>query len=404
MRRNPERVAWMVLWAAVVVFCLLITGIPLAVRSYLLNSSRDQPTLLQRIEGTILVQEENGAKPYGVTDSAQLQSGAEVILDATARGTLDLFERSHVTLYSNTSMSLDRVQAPRFEISDRPNRIVLNLTAGLARVGVPFPGERETDFQVLTPHTAIWLQEGSYRIEVTNESTQITVVRGEARVGTAGSQVLLSQGLRTQVDLTGVPANSLPAAENLIENGDFQQPLSTSWLTSTVVLTSSVRPPSIEMIDDGGRRAIRFLQQQARDGDHTEGAIQQKLDRDVRDFDRLEVALDVKLNAQSLSGGGLLSSEFPIIVRLDYKDLWGNNQFWTHGFYYRNPANYPIATASWGGPAGEQVPQGVWYPYESGNLMEFLAENRPAQITALTVYASGWNYDSQVSEIQLIVE
>lgn len=404
MRRNPERVAWTLLWAALIVFCLLITGVPLAIRSYLLNAVSDQATLLQRIEGTILVQEENGSKPYGVTDSAELQPGAEVILDATARGTLDLFERSHVTLYSNTSIALEQAQSPRFEISDRPNRIALNLTAGLARIGVPFPGDRETDFQVLTPHTAVHLQEGSYRIEVTNEATQITVVRGEAIVGATASQVLLSQGLRTQVDLSGIPADSLPAAENLIENGDFQQPLSAGWLTSTVVLTSSVQPPSIEVLDDGGRRAVRFLQQQARDGEHTEGAIQQKLDRDVRDFDRLEVALDVKLNSQSLSGGGLLSSEFPIIVRLDYKDLWGNNQFWTYGFYYRNPAGYVIAPASWGGPSGEQIPQGVWYPYESGNLMEFLAENRPAQITALTVYASGWNYDSEVSEIQLIVE
>ena len=404
MRGNPQRIAWTVLWSAIVVFCLLITGIPLAVRAYLLDAVNDEPTLLQRIEGTILVQEGNGSKPYGVTDVAQLQPGTEVILDATARGTLDLFERSHVTLYSNTSIWMQRVQSPRFEISDRPNRIVLDLTAGLARVGVPFPGDRETDFQVLTPHTSIRLQDGSYRIEVTNEATQITVVRGEAEVGAEASQVLLGQGLRMQVDLSGIPSNSLPAAENLIENGDFQQPLSTNWLTSTVVLTSSVQPPSIEVLDDGGRRAVRFLQQQARDGDHTEGAIQQKLDRDVRDFDRLEVAVDVKLNAQSLSGGGLLSSEFPIIVRLDYKDLWGNNQFWTYGFYYRNPAGYVIAPAAWGGPSGEQIPQGVWYPYESGNLMEFLAENRPAQITALTVYASGWNYDSEVSEIQLIVE
>ncbi len=404
MRRNPERVAWTVLCAAFIVFCLLVTGVPVAVRSYLLNASEDQQTLLQTIEGTILVQEENGSKPAGVTDSAMLPPGVGVILDATARGTLDLFDRSHVTLYSNTSMYLERTEAPRFKVSDRPNKIALNLMAGLARVGVPFVGERETDFRVLTPHTTLQLQEGSYRIEVTNEATQVTVVRGQARVGTEASQVVLGQGLRTQVDLTGAPASSLPAAENLIKNGDFQQPLSTTWLTNTVVLTSSVMSPRIEAVEDGGRQAVRFLQEQARDGDHTEAAIQQKLDRDVRDFDRLEVALDVQLDFQSLSGGGLLSSEFPIIVRLDYKDLWGNDQFWTHGFYYRNPAGYPIAPAAWGGASGEQLPQGVWYPYESGNLMEFLAENKPAQVTGLTVYASGWNYDSRVSEIQIIVE
>jgi hypothetical protein len=46
----------------------------------------------------------------------------------------------------------------------------------------------------------------------------------------------------------------------------------------------------------------------------------------------------------------------------------------------------------------------VWYPYESGNLMELLGDNRPARITGITVYGSGWNYDGLVSEVQLIVE
>lgn len=405
MRKNPERVAWVVLWAALIVFCLLITGIPLGVRSYLLNATEDQDTLLQRIEGTILVRESKESKPIGVvTESATLSPGAEVILDAAARGTLDLFERSHVTLYSNTNLELTSVEAPRFEVSDRPNRITLNLTAGLVRVGKALPGERQTEFQVLTPHTTIWLEEGSYRIEVMNEATQVTVVRGVARLGTEGSREILRQGMRTRVDLTGLPMEPQPAAQNLIENGDFQEPLSSGWLTSTVVLTSAVTPPFVTVVEDGGRKAARLVQQQANDGDHTEVAIQQKLDKDVRDFDRLEVALDVQLEFQSLSGGGLLSSEFPIIVRLDYKDLWGNDQFWTHGFYYQNNAGYPIATDPRGRPKGEEIPRGVWYPYESGNLMDLLGENKPAQITGLTVYASGWNYDGFVSEIQVIVE
>jgi hypothetical protein len=140
------------------------------------------------------------------------------------------------------------------------------------------------------------------------------------------------------------------------------------------------------------------------EGNHTEVAIQQRLDNNVRDFSRLEVALDVLLDYQDLPGGGLLSSEFPVIVRLDYEDIWGDDKFWTHGFYYQNVANYPIAPDPWGRPSGEQIPQGVWYPYESGNLLDLLGDNAPARITSLTVYASGWNYDSLISEVQLIVE
>jgi hypothetical protein len=53
---------------------------------------------------------------------------------------------------------------------------------------------------------------------------------------------------------------------------------------------------------------------------------------------------------------------------------------------------------------GEQIPRGVWYPYESGNLLELLGDSRPMYVTELTIYASGWNYDALVSEVQLIVE
>ena len=404
MHKNPERIAWTMLGAAFAVFCVLVIGIPLGIRSYLLNATEDQDARLQRIEGTLLVQKAKGSVPIGVIEAATLSPGDKVILDATSRATLDLFERSHVTLYSNTDVELPHMQAPHFGISDRPNRITLDLIGGLARVGVALPGERDTEFRVLTPHTTISLEEGSYRIEVTNQATQVTVVRGEAKMALKTSPFVLLQGMRTKVDLTGVPADPLPAAQDLIENGDFQQPLATGWVTNTVVLTSAVKPPAAKEVEDGGRRAVCLVRREPDEGNHTEVSIQQKLDQDVRDFDRLEVALDVKLNFQSLSGGGQLSSEFPIIVRLDYKDLWGNDKFWTHGFYYQNRAGYPIAPDPWGRPTGEQIPQGVWFPYESSNLMELLGENLPAHVTGLTMYASGWNYESLVSEIQLIVE
>lgn len=404
MRKNPDRMAWVVLWMAFIFFCVLAAGIPLGIRYYLLYAARTQDTQLQVIEGTVLVQKAGGSDPIGVTESMELSPEDEVLTDASSRAMLDLFERSHVTLYSNTNVKLDRVQIPRFGLSDQPNRVRLNLTGGLVRVGVALPGERNTYFEVITPHTLIVMEEGSYRVEVTNQGTQITVVRGRAVLRRAASRYVILQGQRTSVDLNGESPPPLPAAQNLIENGNFQQSLQTGWVTDTVVLTSSVIPPRVEIIEDGGRQAARLSRREQDDGNHTEASIYQKLDQDVRDFDRLYVSLDVKLDFQSLPGGGQLSSEFPIIVRLDYEDLWGNDKFWLHGFYYQNQEGYPIAMDWWGQPRGEQVLQRVWYPYESDNLVQLLGENKPAHITGLTVYASGWNYDSQVSEIQLIVE
>jgi hypothetical protein len=404
MRGNPGRVAWVVLVAALATFCALAAGIPLGIRSYLLNASEDQSASMQVIEGTVLVEKARGSAPFGVKDSAELDPGDGVITDANSWATLDLFDRSHVTLYGNTRVELEESLSPRFRLSDRPNRISLNLTVGLMRVGVALPGERPTEFEVVTPHTTIVLEEGSYRVEATNEGTQLTVVRGQANVGGETTWITIPQGTRTWADLSGEPTEPLPAARNLIENGNFGEPLLTAWVTSTKILKPSATPPTVQAVENGGRRSVRLVRREAEDGIHSEATIFQALDQDVRDFVRLEVSLDVLLEFQSLSGGGQLSSEFPIIIRLDYKDRWGNDQFWTHGFYYQNRDGYPVALDPWGRPSGEQVPRGVWYPYESGNLLELLGESGPVHVTGLTVYASGWNYDSQVSEVQLIVE
>ena len=404
MRENPERIAWTVLSAALVVFCVLITGIPLGIRSYLLNATDDQGTLMKVIQGTVLVQKANGGEPIGVTESAEVLPGDEVITDSTSWATLDLFEQSHVTLYREARVKLDTAQTPRFGLSNHPDQVTLGVTGGIVRVGVAEPQAQGTDFRVITPHTTVTLDEGSYRMEVANEGTQVTAVRGQATVVGDSSEAVIQQGTRTWVGLTGEPTDPMPATQNLIENGDFVEPLVTGWLTDTVVLDSSVAAPLVSVVEDGGRRAARLVRRETDDGTHTEVAIQQTLDQDVRDYAELVVSTDVRLDFQSLSGGGLLSSEFPIIVRLDYKDRWGNDKFWTHGFYHQNQDGYPIALDPWGQPSGELIPQGVWYPFESDNLFELLGDNRPAYLTGLTVYASGWNYDSLVSEIQLIVE
>jgi hypothetical protein len=404
MRKNPERVAWTVLLLALVFFCLLAVGIPLGIRSYLLNAAEDQDTQLQVIEGTVLVQEPRQRDLMAVTESATLSPGDEVFTDNASSATLDLFDRSHLTLYGNTKVKLEQVQAPRFDVSEHLDQITLDMTGGLVRVGVALPGKRATRFEVVTPHTGLVLEEGSYRIEVSNEGTQVTVVRGQATVQGNAFRMVIPQGTRTFVDLTGEATAPMPAARNLIVNGDFQQPLGSGWVTTTMILEPSANPPTVQVVESGGRQSVRLVRRESDNGIHSEAAIQQKLDQDVRDFVRLEVLLDVKLDFQSLSGGGMLSSEFPVIVRLDYKDRWGNDQFWTHGFYYQNQAGYPIALDPWGGPAGERIPRNVWYPYESSNLLELLGESGPVHITGLTVYASGWNYDSLVTEIQLIVE
>lgn len=83
------------------------------------------------------------------------------------------------------------------------------------------------------------------------------------------------------------------------------------------------------------------------------------------------------------------------MVRLDYTDIYGMEQFWVHGFYSREPEeNWPIYD-------GERIPTYVWYPYESGNLVQLLQATRPARINSIRIYASGHSYESMVAEVGL---
>ncbi|MBC7254701.1 MAG: hypothetical protein H5T66_01160, partial [Chloroflexi bacterium] len=52
---------------------------------------------------------------------------------------------------------------------------------------------------------------------------------------------------------------------------------------------------------------------------------------------------------------------------------------------------------------GLQIPQDRWFFYESDNLLEVLPISL-YKIVKVRVYASGWDYESLIADIGLIVE
>ncbi|RPI58388.1 MAG: hypothetical protein EHM56_01930, partial [Chloroflexi bacterium] len=79
MRNNPERLAWTVMSVAFVTFCVLVTTLPLGVRSYLLGATEVEETQVQRIAGTVLVRRLNGGQLGGVLESGVVLPGDQVI-------------------------------------------------------------------------------------------------------------------------------------------------------------------------------------------------------------------------------------------------------------------------------------------------------------------------------------
>ena len=398
LKKNPERLAWMILSIAFATFCFLLVSIPLGIRWYVINATQVHKTSLAAVRGTVQVQEPEADVRFAVTTTKDdVPEGSTITTDATSQAFLEFFEDSTLHLYNKTQVIIHKTQSPRFGLSSKPNTIVLEVTGGRVRIGVAPSMESPLNFQVQTPHATVELKEdGSYSVEVSSEEFHLTVRDGQAKVTAMGKMVELGQGERTTVPIGREPLGPLPAERDLIVNGDFKEPLTKGW----EVYHEQDNPEEVsgkaEILIVGDRQAVRFWRMGKAAG-HGETGIVQDINKDVRDFTSLELHISVRLLDQSLSGCGYRSSECPVIVRLDYKDAYGNDNSWTYGFYFKDPiANWQISD-------GEKIPHSVWYPYESPNLMEEL-DVKPATITSIRIYASGWDYQSMASQVQLLAK
>jgi len=394
VRRDSQKVAWAILWASFFVFCTLAVSIPFTIRWWIITAATSHDATLEVINGTVLVRVRGMVPDVGVTSQREIPEGSVIRTDANSKALLTFFDDSRVTIFPGSEVRLIKARSPSFGLSPRPNEIALEQNAGRIRVSPALPTSRPTDWQLKTPHSQISLSEGSYSVMVSNEASEIAVRRGEATVDAKGQRTILPPGKRVVVALGEGPSDLLPAARNLIINGDFSRGLF-EWRTYSRSGQEGVEGGEAELTTLEGREVMR-LYRRGEEGVHTEAGITQEVDQDVSDYLSLQLRLDVRVDSHSLGGGGYDNSEYPVIVRIDYEDEYGSAAHWYHGFYCHNAQNNPTLN-------GEEIRCGVWYPYEERNLLEIL-EPLPFYIRSVQIYASGWNYDSLVAEIGLLVE
>ncbi len=403
IHKKPERIAWLVIWGAFASFLLLCTAIPVSARSYLLYSHAAKPAAFDVLVGTPRVQEREGQAPIAVTKSMPLSEGSAIDTDENSKGFLTFHDGSTLTLFPSTQVTLREMRVSNFEWGRVPITFKIDVTRGRVRVS-PAPlyaaaaggSARPRVFEVTTPHLTASLAEGSYAVDVYPElSSQLTANMGRAEVIAQGQAVTITTGQRTVVTRGNPPLPSMPAALNLIVNGDFLDPLARGWVVQEEPGTPGAVPGQVDVVAMGDRLTLHI--QRANSGQTSaEAGVIQSFTRDVSDLRVLKLTADIRLHYQSLSGGGILSSEYPLILRLKYRDQYGSENEWVHGFYYQNTTSNPTNN-------GELVPVDVWVPFESGNLFEIL-DPKPFFLTSLRIYASGWDYESNVTNVKLLVE
>jgi hypothetical protein len=333
MRRDPQRTAWLVLLSSFFVNCALVVSIPLTLRWYLINSTVSHEATLEAIMGTVLVWQPGAANPIGVTSSATVPEGSRILTDSSSRAFLTFFDNSTATLSFDTEARLEAMRSPRFGISNKPDSLQLEVSLGQANIGVALPVNGPMEFRVTSPHMTSLFEEGSYSLKVTQDSSRTIVHLGEAQVSAQGQTVALKQRERTTVRQGQPPAEPVAGAQNLLTNGSFVEDLSVGWQTyNEQGGDGGDIDGKISIIDLSGTdsRAVRFLRTLS-GGNHCETVIQQDLDEEISDLaTSIGVYLEVRLINQSLSGGGYLSSEYPLMIRLEYEDVYGSEGHWTH--------------------------------------------------------------------------
>ncbi len=399
MTREPQRMAWLILLSAFAIFCLLMVSVPLSVYWYVNSSTISREATLEAITGTVLVWEAGASTPIGVTGTRGVHESSIVSTDSSSRAFVTFFDNSTATLSFDTEARLTAMRSPRFGLSSKSDSLLLNVTRGQINLGVALPVNGPLDFQVISPHMTALLEEGSYSLKVTGDSSRIIAHLGTAYVTGQESTVSLSQRERTTVRSGQAPEQPIAAAQNLLVNGNFEEDLSVGWQVYNEQGGDGGEvdgEASIVQVPSTNSRAVRFYRTGS-GGNHCETVIRQDLNEEISDLvTSISLYLRVKLVNQSLSGGGYLSSEYPSMIRLEYEDVYGSEAHWTHGFYYQNMDGNPTMY-------GEQITRNLWLDYGSGNLLETIYP-RPARLKSLLVYASGWDYESMVSDINLVAE
>ncbi len=389
--RRRERLAWAVLLSAFGVFCLLALGIPLAVRWYYHSALSARQATLEVISGTVLLLEPGARREISAQSGAAVGEGARVRTTADAQALLALPDGSNLRLWPESTVVIQRLAMSRF--TQQQTIFRLYQASGVVRYEVAVPVTEERRFEVQTPQASALLREGSYRIEVNERITEISVRAGSASVSAQDHTLELLQHERTVVAEGQAPAAPLPALRNLIVNGDFSRGLE-GWQYGSRNEEDGVAA-TVQLRGEDGRTVVRF----ARTGSnkHGEGYLYQALNRDVTDFQVLRLSFDLKLTHQSLSGGGWLGSEYPLLVRLRYRDAASNEQTWVRGFYFRNEENRLTTN-------GVAVPAQMWVPFTVNLFDPEEVSPRPAVLLWVEIEASGWEFESYVTNIQLLAE
>jgi hypothetical protein len=391
VERNAEQLAWGVLLGAFGVFCLLLFAIPTGLNFYLTHAMSDRPVRLDVIKGTTLLLPAGGRDEVSATSRSTLAGGEQIRTAADSEALLSFFDGSNVHLWPNTTIRVMAAKSSTYQLAN--SEFVISQDAGHARYEVAIPETSARTFQVRTPQAQSLLREGSYKLDVSTDSSVVTVSAGSATVSGQEGAVEVLRGELTRVVGTAQPTTPEPAIQNVLSNGDFTQAL-TGWQPGQRDVGDGI-PGNADIREQDNRTFVEFARDLA--PRHAETFLHKSINQDVTDSDVLRFAFQIRITRQNLSTDGPIGSESPLMVRVHYRDSVGSETTWTRGFYIRDddtplPRDAQIVTADF------------WTDMTFDLFNPSELSPRPAEILWIEFAASGRGYQSDLGHVQLLMD
>ena len=397
---RAERRAWLILWVAFATCCLLLFSAGKFVVDYVSSAQVDQLALVTNSRGRPLVVAPGSAERTVLTRT-ELSVGTQVALDRETVSTieLELFDESTVKVLAGASVELARMEVGRFI---KQQHLVLDQTAGVVQyqsvgpIDVELPSNGVAHLAAKSDVT-IWINDAG-------QTTQVLVYDGEARIESGGQTQTVARDRRATI-VDGRILAVEDRAQALLPNGDFarqddgweKHDFTTNPLLDVIGQRFWVAGPELS---DKRLNALRVVRENSR-GEHGETGFKRNLNNlDVSGYRHLWLQAYVRVDYASLSGGGYLGFEYPMMLGMNYEGVREGSSPgpWSIGFYTANPDNRPA-------PAGraELWPAGEWKQFRV-DLMNTDPENIPYRLREFTVMGQGHNYDARVAGIELIGE
>ena len=359
------------------------------VKIYYDTATIPQEASISIISGTTLVKGVRDRQWSSISSNDVIKAGDSIRTNEFSQVFLRLFDGSTVQVLAASEVRFKRMALSKRD--PKEETIELEVVNGKARIGVAFPYRREKKFILNMGAAAILLSDGSYTVGENKASWQLRVgPMGYAQVVGKEKKAVLRPDQRLEVSKDGMVGDPQVSQEEIVFNGDLSQGLN-GWQQGGDLSKDGNIKSSIDLVIDSDKPAVRFVRTGS-NGQHGETYIYQEINRDVSDLGELHLALEPRVISHALSGGGYIGSEYPVILRLNYRTVTSDRTA-VYGFYTHNEAGNRTDN-------GEQVTGGYWlhsiYP---GNLMAL--DPPPQKILSIQIGASGWDYDSMVRGVSL---